>query len=159
VVSEVISFGDSLYLYDALNKIVTVTRPDKSLEPIIGADIVPAEFVSTLLGVLPALDRLEGYWQEKDKIILSFASGFYVFRSRDFALVRVQRRNAKIEFSDFVSTDCGPRPAFIRIAAVNGPRGKEVTEITLRSQVVNRPIPDELFRFSIPKGVEVQDLR
>lgn len=154
VVSEAVCFGDSLFLYDAFNKILTITRPDRSLAPAIGAEIVPAEFVNVLLGILPPLDSLDGFFQEPHAIVLSYHRRFYTFRPRDLALVAITRPDAKVEFSDFVATDCGPRPRLIRIVS-----GGERTDITLRSQELNRPVSAERFRFSIPKGVEVRDLR
>jgi outer membrane lipoprotein-sorting protein len=159
LVSEVLSFGDSLYLYDAFNRILTITSPDSSLKPVIGVDIVPSEFLNTLLGALPKPGELSNYRQDKDEIALAFPSGSYFFRSRNLALVRIERPDAAVEFSDFISTAAGPRPSFIRIVAVKGQTGKERTEITIRSQEVNRPVADEVFQFSITRGIEVQDLR
>lgn len=153
-VGEVIGFGDSLYLYDGVNGLLTITRPDKSLKEITGAEVVPSELKNSLLGDLPDFRYLKGFKQERGKVILEFPSGWYYFNSRNLALLRIEQQNQTVEFSNFISTSTGPRPSFIRIV-----QGEERTEIIIHEQAVNPVLDDEVFRFQIPEGVEIQDLR
>jgi len=154
VLGDVLSFGDSLYLYDALNGVVMISRPDRSLKELTGVEVVPTELANALVGNLPDFENLKDFRQENGIIILEFPLGRYYYKSKNLALVRIEQPNATVEFSDFISTPASPRPTSIRII-----QGKERVEITIRQQTVNPSLADEIFHFQIPEGTEILDLR
>ncbi len=154
MLGDIVSFGDSLYLYDALNGVLMISKPDRSLKELTGVEMVPAELKNALVGNLPNFENLKDFRQENGKIILEFPTGRYYYKSKNLALLRIEQPNATVDFSDFISTATGPRPTFIQII-----QGKERIEITIRQQAVNPPLADEIFQFHIPEGTEILDLR